>query len=77
MRSPYYQDGHVTLCASTFLGASCDRPACHAGTHASRHSSGYITVWDDAAADVRAVIGCRPRTTHPDKGSDGCPEGEK
>lgn len=44
------------MCASTFLGASCDRPACHAGTHASRHSSGYITVWDDAAADVRAVM---------------------
>lgn len=44
------------MCASTFLGASCDRPTCHAGTHASRHSSGYITVWDDAAADVRAVM---------------------
>lgn len=42
-------------CASAFLGAHCQHPAGHTGDHHDEHSSGYVTVWTDPAADQEAV----------------------
>lgn len=39
------------MCSSAFLGADCGLPVGHDGLHVNRHSSGHITVWQDAAAD--------------------------
>ena len=39
-------------CASTFLGAQCQKRFGHNSTHFARENSGYITVWTDESADI-------------------------
>lgn len=43
-----------TQCDSTFFGVQCQESAGHPGDHYVWHTSGYITTWDDSAADSSA-----------------------